>query len=390
MQARKRLNAAPSVVIRTHMSPTRYRAPSQLLGLLAAAALLIASQAQAEVSDEQRIKVAARLKESTVTVLAGQSTGSGFVVPTRGWIVTNAHVASGARWSGRLRIRFGDGSTQSARLIAYDAQHDLAVAEVDGQHQVRALALGDSDAVKVGQSVLAFGSPFGLEGTLTQGIVSARRDVSAIGSGDLRGVIQTDAPINPGNSGGPLVNARGEVIGVNTAIVSRSGSSAGIGFAVPVSYVKELLAAIERELRGEARAAGAGGRETLPKEQAARQPKGAPVWLGLLGRDFKGHGYIGVRVQKVAPGSPAANAGLLGAADPAPPFIEQLGVPWTGHIILAVDSHPVRNMKELQRVLAQHRPGEQALITVTVGPGILTGETIVELAAPPPPQPGTR
>src|SRR6185503_17622828 len=102
-------------------------------------------------------KVAERLKESTVTVLAGQSTGSGFVVPTRGWIVTNAHVASGARWSGRLRIRFGDGSTQSARLIAYDAQHDLAVAEVDGQNQVRPLTLGDSDAVKVGQSVLAFG-----------------------------------------------------------------------------------------------------------------------------------------------------------------------------------------------------------------------------------------
>ncbi|HMI90012.1 MAG TPA: trypsin-like serine protease, partial [Polyangiales bacterium] len=190
--------------------------------------------------------------------------------------------------------------------------------------------------------------------------------------------------INPGNSGGPLVNAKGEVIGINTAIVSRSGSSAGIGFAVPISYVKELLAAIERELHGEQRAATAGGREAAAREHAARAAKGTAVWLGVLGRDFKGHGYLGVRVERVSPQSPAAAAGLLGAADPAPPFIEQLGVPWTGHIILAVDARPVRNMKELQRVLAQHRPGEQAVVTVTVGPGILTGETVVELAAPPP------
>jgi S1-C subfamily serine protease len=346
--------------------------------------------ARAQVSDEQRIRVAQRLKQSTVTVIAGQSTGSGFVSPTRGWIVTNAHVASGARWTGRVKLRFGDGSTRGGRLIAYDAHHDLAVVEVDEPHKVPALPLGDSDDVKVGQSVLAFGSPFGLEGTLTQGIVSARRDLAAIGAGDLHGVIQTDAPINPGNSGGPLVNARGEVVGVNTAIVSRSGSSAGIGFAVPANYVKELLSALERELKGEERVAGAGGRDL--QAQAHATPKqgasGAPVWLGLLGRDYRGHGYLGVRVQQVAPNSPAAEAGLLGSADAPPPFIEQLGVPWTGHIILAVDSHPVRSMKELQKVLSTHRPGDQTVITVTVGPGILTGETVVQLGEPPHAGPG--
>jgi S1-C subfamily serine protease len=344
-----------------------------------------AGTAAAQLSDEQRVRVAELLKASTVTVSAGESTGSGFVAPSRGLIVTNAHVASGARRTGRLRLRFGDGSTQEARLLAYDAHHDLAIAQVvGGKVKAKPLPLGDSDAVKVGQSVLAFGSPFGLEGTLTQGIVSARRDdLQVIGAGDLRGVIQTDAPINPGNSGGPLVNTRGEVVGVNTAIISRSGASNGIGFAVPSVYVKELLAAIEKEL--DARAATGAGAESAPDPGALPAPSGKrpPVWLGVLGSDFKGRGYRGVRVDRVAPRSPAAAAGLLGAGDPPPPFIVQLGVPWTGHIILAVDSVPVRSMADLKKLLARHAPGEQALVTVTVGPGILTGETVVDLLAPP-------
>jgi S1-C subfamily serine protease len=353
---------------------------------LAACALWVgvgAQLAHAQITDEQRIHVAQRLKEATVTVIAGESSGSGFLVSARGWIVTNAHVASGARWSGRLRVRFSDGEARPATLIAYDAHHDLAVAEVEGPHGVRPLSLGDSDEVKVGQTVLAFGSPFGLEGTLTQGIVSARRDLAAIGSGDVRGVIQTDAPINPGNSGGPLVNTKGEVIGINTAILSRTGGSNGIGFAVPTAYVRELLGAIERELGNRRDAAGSA---RAPGPTHTDEPKRAgpsKVWLGLYGDDFRARGYSGVRVQRVMPESPAARAGLLSASDPAPPFIEQLGIPWTGHIILALDSHPVRNMGELKKLLARHQPGEQALVTVTVGPGIVTGETVVELEAQP-------
>jgi putative serine protease PepD len=195
-------------------------------------------------------------------------------------------------------------------------------------------------------------------------------------------VIQTDAPINPGNSGGPLVNAKGEVIGVNTAILSRSGASNGIGFAVPANYVKELLAAIDAQLT-------AGGAATVGRGAAAgatpdkRAGKPTAVWLGLQGDTFMGAGYRGVRVARVLPNSPAARAGLLGAADQPPPFITQLGIPWTGHIILAVDSRPVRSMAELKARLLRHRPGDQALITVTVGPGIVTGETVVELEALP-------
>jgi S1-C subfamily serine protease len=340
---------------------------------------IVAAPSYAEISEEQRVHVAQRLKEATVTVFAGQSSGSGFVATAHGWIITNAHVASDARWSGRLRVRFGNGVTVPATLIAYDAEHDLAVAQAQGEARIRPLPLGDSDDVKVGQNVLAFGSPFGLEGTLTQGIVSARRDLAAIGSGDLHGVIQTDAPINPGNSGGPLVNARGEVIGVNTAILSRTGGSNGIGFAVPVKYVKELVGAMERQL-----GATAGQRDPArlqppqPQKPVAGRSSTA-VWLGLLGGDFRGQGYRGVRVEKVLQGSPAARAGLLSASDPAPPFIDPLGIPWTGHIILALDSHPVRSMKDRQKVLASHQPGEQAIVTVTIGPGIVTRETVVEL-----------
>lgn len=353
-----------------------------------------ASRAQ-DVTETRRIEVARRLRESTVSVSAGSSSGSGFVVGPEHWILTNAHVAEAGRWGGGLLVRFSSGTQAQARVLSFDPSHDLALLELQGSVPARPLELGDSDAVQVGQAVLAFGSPFGLDGTLTQGIVSARRDLPSMG-GQVRGLIQTDATINPGNSGGPLVNARGEVIGVNTAILSRSGGSQGIGFAVPVSYILELLTTVRAQVAaGRAHRRGgsddAAARTGVDAQPGAVQslpvPRGGVrggVWLGILGDDFRGNGYAGVRVQQVVPGSPAEAAGLIGASDPAPDYVRQLGIPWTGHIILGVDGQPVRSMEELTTLLLTRQPGQRATLSVTVGPGVLSGETTVKLSAPPP------
>lgn len=344
-----------------------------------------------DLTEERRIEIAARLSESAVSVQVGASGGSGFVVGPERWIITNAHVVTGYRYK-KVVVKFGDGSELPGRVLANDPRHDLAVVEAHGDVPARPLELGSADSVRVGQTVLAFGSPFGLDGTLTQGIVSARRDLPGIGGGDVRGLIQTDAPINPGNSGGPLVNALGHVIGVNTAILSRTGGSHGIGFAVPVSYVEALLKEVRRELHERRRLAEANQLPAEsqpaapPRQRASARPQvTTPVWLGIYGDDFRGGGFRGVRVQSVVARGPAAQAGLLGASDAAPRFVRQLGIAWTGHIILAVDGHPIRNMQELQRALSARRPGDKVTVTVTVGPGVVSGETVVRLQRPPSP-----
>jgi putative serine protease PepD len=358
------------------------------LSALAAAWPLAPSARAQDLTEDRRVAVAERLSESTVQIEVGRTTGSGFVVGPERLVVTNAHVVHGFRRA-QVVVEFKDRDRRRARVLAYDEAHDLAVLEAEGEVRARPLPLGDPDAVRVGQTVLAFGSPFGLSGTLTQGIVSARRDLPG---SEVHGLIQTDAPINPGNSGGPLVNARGEVIGVNTAILSRSGGSQGIGFAVPSSYVSALLGEVQQALArrratepAEAERAVARG-EAAPPEPDARGPRGddelGPVWLGILGGDFEGEGG-GVQVQQVVPGSPAAEAGLRGALDQAPSFVRRLRIPWTGHIIVAVDGRRVRGMQDLKRALLRHRPGERATVSVTVGPGAVTGETLVVLAPPP-------
>jgi len=363
--------------------------PKNLLPLIAVTALAAAaSPAEAqELTEARRIEVARRLGESTVSVLAGPSSGSGFVVGDERWVITNSHVIRPGR--GRVRVHFSSGTTQAAAVLLDSPDHDLAVLEVQGTVPSRPLTLADSDQVSVGQTVLAFGSPFGLEGTLTQGILSALRDVppgSRLGGGSVPRLIQTDAPINPGNSGGPLVNSGGEVIGVNTAILSRTGGSHGIGFAVPSNHVTALLTEVRRRQADRGAQARDQPPRATPPDATTPDPRAPPAggaFLGILGDDFAARGVRGVRIQQVVPGSPADSAGLAGASDPPPVAIRRMRVPWTGHIIVAVDGHPTRTMRELQARIAGRSPGDRAVLTVTVGPGAMSGQAVVTLAPRP-------
>ena len=173
-----------------------------------------------------------------------------------------------------------------------------------------------------------------------------------------RRLIQTDAPINPGNSGGPLVDRRGRVVGVNTAILSRTGGSHGIGFAVPSNYVAQLI----QTTRDQPRTQVAVAPQTSPNPNPAvvtqpTQPNG-PAFLGVRGRNFAAGGYTGVQIDQVEVGSPAQRAGLLGVSDQPPELVARLNIPWTGHIITAVDGRPVRSVDELAREVSAHRPGQ--------------------------------
>ncbi len=345
-----------------------------------------------EMTETRRVEVAERLARSTVLVQVGSSGGSGFVVSEEGWIVTNAHVVAAAR-NGVVAIRYSDGTQVRARVLAVDRLHDLAVLQPgDREGSVPALPLASASEVRVGQSVLAYGSPFGLEGTLTQGIVSARRDLPTR-EGRIEGVIQTDAAVNPGNSGGPLANSRGQVIGVNTAILSRTGGSNGIGFAVPSNFVQSLVEQVRVRMNAVARNPTPPIRETRqeqPQPRAEAAPERAvdtaglgPVWLGILGEDVRVGRLRGVRIQAVIPGGPASEAGLRGLRDPVPTAARRLGESWTGHIILAVDDEPVQSLDALTEALQSRAPGQAARLTLTMGAGRVRGTAEVTLAAPP-------
>jgi S1-C subfamily serine protease len=175
---------------------------------------------------------------------SGQATGSGIVLDTKGDILTNAHVISGGR---QLQVTFSDGRTVSATVVGSSAAADLAVIKVSvAASSLYPVTLGNSSSVQVGDTVYAIGSPFGLSGTLTEGIVSnVNQSGAGQGGSNLTGLIQTDAAINPGNSGGPLVNAQGQVIGINNSIISPVDGNVGVGFAIPSNQVKQLLTSLE-------------------------------------------------------------------------------------------------------------------------------------------------
>jgi S1-C subfamily serine protease len=268
-----------------------------------------------------------------------QGAGSGFIWDASGLIVTNYHVIAGAQ---RLTVTLQDRSEHEAEVVGLAPEKDLAVLRItDPPDQLVTLPLGDSSELTVGRKVLAIGNPFGLDTTLTTGIVSALgREIQAPNNRRIRGVIQTDAAINPGNSGGPLLNSLGQLIGVNTAIYSPSGASAGIGFAIPVNTVKEVvpqLISYGRILR-----------PTIGVELASDR------WVAR-------YRIEGLPVVHVYPGMPAAQAGIVGA------WRGQRGEIVLGDVITEVAGQPIGSNNDFYDVLESVSPGDTITIRTRRG-----------------------
>ncbi|MBU3691084.1 MAG: trypsin-like serine protease [Solirubrobacterales bacterium] len=281
----------------------------------------------------------------------GEATGTGFVIDRDGSMVTNNHVVQGAS---SVTVRLGD-EDYEATVVGADPSSDLALLEVDAPAEaLDPLELADSDEVQVGDPVVAIGNPFGLEKTVTTGIVSAlQREITATDAYTIPDVIQTDAAINPGNSGGPLLDRDGRVIGVNSQIATGGGSNGnvGIGFAVPSNTVEDVVGQI---------------RETGQVEHP---------WLGISGRDYSGSdasgsdslpGRDGVLVEQVVPGGPADRAGLRGAADGPGDLIVRFGSvdePTMADIARVIDDLEVGDTVELVVV----RDGRETEVEVELG-----------------------
>jgi len=265
-----------------------------------------------------------------------QGAGSGFVWNDEGYIVTNFHVVYNAD---ALTVVLADQTEHEARVVGADPDHDLAVLQIQApKEKLSPINIGSSRDLKVGQKVLAIGNPFGLDHTLTTGVVSAlHRSIDSMTNRTIENVIQIDAAINPGNSGGPLLDSGGRLIGINTMIVSASGSSSGIGFAVPVDTINDIVPQLIQV--GRIRRAGI-GISLLPDSVASRLAKSGAI------------------VAEVVPGGPGNRAGLRGTTQ-APGGRAQVG-----DVIVAVDGQSVRTVGDLQRLLDRHKAGEQVRLEV--------------------------
>ncbi|HEX8103908.1 MAG TPA: trypsin-like peptidase domain-containing protein [Solirubrobacteraceae bacterium] len=284
------------------------------------------------------------------------STGSGFVIDNEGFILTNAHVVNSAT---DVSVSFSDDTKREARIVGKDESTDLALLKVDPAGlDLHPLALGDSKSVQVGDPTVAIGNPFGLDRTLTTGVVSAlQRRISAPNGFGIDNVIQTDAAINPGNSGGPLIDAVGRVIGINSQIATggggvsgEGGGSVGIGFAVPINTAKEVIPQLRSSGRVERAYMGITG---IGIDQSLA-PLNLPAKSGVL-------------VQQATPGGPAADAGIRGGNTSTSANVDGNPVLLGGDVIQAVDGKPVNSMDDVVQMVDAHKPGDRVVVKVLRG-----------------------
>ncbi|MBL7175633.1 MAG: trypsin-like peptidase domain-containing protein [Desulfobacteraceae bacterium] len=274
-----------------------------------------------------------------------EGAGSGAIIDTRGYILTNNHVIKDAQ---RIEVTLSDGSKWNGKLVGTDPYNDLAIVRIEApSERLHALPLGSSRDLQVGQKVIAIGNPFGLQQTLTTGIISSLgRSIPAEGGRLMEDLIQTDAAINPGNSGGPLLDSEGKIIGLNTAIFSPTGGSIGIGFAIPIDTAKRIIPEIIKK-----------GYVSYP-------------WLGVnlfpllpgLAQELNLKVERGVMIVEVVMGGPAEKAGLRGGNKMI--NVGNARLPVGGDVVVAFEGKAINSPGELVRMLIKHRPGDRVTLRI--------------------------
>jgi S1-C subfamily serine protease len=276
-----------------------------------------------------------------------EGAGSGFVMDPRGYILTNYHVVEGAQ---SIEVVLGDQSRYTAKFIGADQRNDVALVKVEPKGKLVAMPLGDSGAIQVGQKVLAIGNPFGFQSTLTTGVVSAiGRSVQTSQATFIDEAIQTDAAINRGNSGGPLINTHGEVIGINSAIYTPSGTTAGIGFAIPINTAKIIAHDLITDGRVHLAYLGV---QTLPVSGWLSEALDLPVKEGML-------------VESAVKGGPAAAAGIHGGDRVVEAGMQRIAI--GGDVIVAIDGQKVASQFDVNLALNHKRPGDTVSVSLYRG-----------------------
>jgi len=277
-----------------------------------------------------------------------EGAGSGFVIDPRGYILTNFHVVAGAQ---SIEVVLGDQSRYSAKFIGADQRNDVALVKIEPKgKQLAALTLGDSSTIQVGQKVLAIGNPFGFQSTLTTGVISALgRTVQTSQTTFIDEAIQTDAAINRGNSGGPLLNSHGQVVGINSAIYTPTGTTAGIGFAIPINTAKAIASDLITDGRVHRAFLGV---QTLQVSEYLAQALDLPVQEGLL-------------VEMVPRGGPAAEGGIHGGDRAVQAGMRKIYV--GGDVIVALDGQKIASQFDVNLVLNRKRPGDTITVTLYRG-----------------------